>query len=149
MLAPHTPSFAYTPSPGASDLCFMRGLSIFSSGVHFEPGVGQIFSGFFATRGRLGCRTLIDMAQIEMLKGPQGAIIGKNTSLAAIDISSNKPTEEFEGLAAGSCHIIENGIAHGFKGAPGAYSWHPAGTGFRIANGSETEMEFVLIGVKE
>ena len=50
MLAPYTPSFAYTPSPGASDLYFMRGLGTFGSGVHFEPSVGQVFNGFFSTR---------------------------------------------------------------------------------------------------
>jgi hypothetical protein len=51
--------------------------------------------------------------------------------------------------ATGSSHIVENGILHGFKGAPGAFSWQPAGTGFRIANNSETEMEFVLVEVKD
>ena len=101
MLAPYTPSLAYTPSPGASDLYFMRGLGTFGSGVHFEPGVGQVFNGYFSTRGRLGRSALIDMAQVEMLKGPQGAIIGKNTSLGAINITSNKPTEEFEALIGG------------------------------------------------
>ena len=101
MLAPYTPSFAYTPSPGASDLYFMRGLGTFGSGVHFEPGVGQVFNGYFSTRGRLGRSALVDVAQVELLKGPQGAIIGKNTSLGAINITSNKPTEKFEALAAG------------------------------------------------
>ena len=32
---------------------------------------------------------------------------------------------------AGSSHIVESGIAHSFKGSPGAFSWHPAGSGFR------------------
>jgi iron complex outermembrane receptor protein len=105
MLAPYTPSFAYTPSPGASDLYFMRGLGTFGSGVHFEPGVGQVFNGFFSTRGRLGRSALIDVAQVEVLKGPQGAIIGKNTSLGAINITSNKPTEEFEGYVAGQYNM--------------------------------------------
>lgn len=50
--------------------------------------------------------------------------------------------------AAGSSHITENGIAHGFKGAPGAFSWHPAGTTFQIANRGDAEMEFVLVEVK-
>lgn len=97
-LAPYTPSFAYVLAPGASDLYFMRGIGTYGSGVHFEPGVGQVFNGFFSTRGRLGRSALIDVAQVEILKGPQGAVIGKNTSLGAINITSNKPTEEFEAL---------------------------------------------------
>jgi len=101
MLAPYTPSFSYSPSPGASDLYFMRGLGTFGSGVHFEPGVGQVFNGYFSTRGRLGRSALIDVAQVEVLKGPQGAIIGKNTSLGAINITPNKPTEDFEAYVGG------------------------------------------------
>jgi hypothetical protein len=50
--------------------------------------------------------------------------------------------------AAGSSHIVENGILHGFKGAPGAFSWHPANTEFSIANRSDAEMEFVLVEIK-
>jgi iron complex outermembrane receptor protein len=99
-LAPYTPSFSYAQAAGASDLYFMRGIGTFGSGIHFEPGVGQVFNGFFSTRGRLGRSALVDVAQVEVLKGPQGAIIGKNTSLGAINITTNKPTEDFEALFA-------------------------------------------------
>ncbi len=51
-------------------------------------------------------------------------------------------------FAAGSSHIVENGITHGFKGAPGAFSWHPAGSEFHIANRGDTETEFVVVEVK-
>lgn len=95
-LAPYTPGFSYTPAPGASDLYFMRGIGTFGSGVHFEPGVGQVFNGFFSSRGRLGKSALVDVARVEVLKGPQGAVIGKNTSLGAINITTNKPTKELE-----------------------------------------------------
>ncbi len=99
-LAPYTPNFSYIQAAGASDLYFMRGLGTFGSGIHFEPSVGQVFNGFFSTRSRLGRSALIDVAQVEVLKGPQGAIIGKNTSLGTINITSNKPTEEFEASLA-------------------------------------------------
>lgn len=95
-LAPYTPNFSYTPAPGASDLYFMRGLGTFGSGAHFEPSVGQVFNGFFSTRSRLGRSALVDVQRVEVLKGPQGPVIGKNTSLGAINIAPNKPTREFE-----------------------------------------------------
>lgn len=95
-LAPYTPNFSYSTAPGASDLYFMRGMGTYGSGIHFEPSVGQVFNGFFSTRSRLGRSALIDVAQVEVLKGPQGAIIGKNTSLGALNITSNKPTDTFE-----------------------------------------------------
>lgn len=52
-------------------------------------------------------------------------------------------------FAAGSSHILESGVAHGFKGAPGAFSWHLAHTAFSIVNSSSTPMEFVLVEVKK
>ena len=70
-LAPYTPSFSYVKAAGASDLYFMRGIGTFGSGVHFEPGVGQVFNGFFSTRGRLGRSALIDVAQVETVHGCQ------------------------------------------------------------------------------
>jgi iron complex outermembrane receptor protein len=96
-LAPYTPNFNIVQSPGASDLIFMRGVGTYGSGVHFEPSVGQVFNGYFSTRSRLSRTALIDVAQVEVLRGPQGAIIGKNTSLGALNITSNRPTDEFEG----------------------------------------------------
>jgi iron complex outermembrane receptor protein len=96
-LTPYTPNFSMVQAPGASDLFFMRGLGTYGSGIHFEPSVGQVFNGYFSTRSRLSRTALIDVAQVEVLKGPQGAIIGKNTSLGALNITSNRPTEEFQG----------------------------------------------------
>jgi len=96
-LAPYTPNFSIVQAPGASDLIFMRGVGTYGSGIHFEPSVGQVFNGFFSTRSRLSRTALIDVAQVEVLRGPQGPVIGKNTSLGALNITSNRPTEEFEG----------------------------------------------------
>lgn len=50
---------------------------------------------------------------------------------------------------AGLSHVIENGMAHSFKGSPAAFSWHPAGTEFSIANRSDKDLEFVLVEVKD
>ena len=49
---------------------------------------------------------------------------------------------------AGSSHVVENGLAHSFKGAPGGYSWHPAGSEFSVVNAGRAEMQLVLLEVK-
>lgn len=95
-LAPYTPNFSYSQTTGASDILIMRGLGSIGSGPHFEQAVGQVWNGFFVSRSRLGRTGLIDLQQIEVLRGPQGAIIGKNTSLGAINMTPRKPTDEFE-----------------------------------------------------
>ncbi len=50
---------------------------------------------------------------------------------------------------AGSSHIIEDNVAHSFKGSPAAFSWHQAGSEFESANRSEEDLEFILVEVKE
>ena len=50
--------------------------------------------------------------------------------------------------AAGHSHIVEHDVAHSYKGAPAAFSWHPAGSEFRIVNSGDDDLEFILIEVK-
>ncbi len=90
------PNFHYSNATGANDILVMRGLGTVGSGPHFEPAVGQVFNGFFASRSRLGRSAFMDVGQVEVLRGPQGAIIGKNTSLGAINVTPNKPTDTLE-----------------------------------------------------
>ena len=49
----------------------------------------------------------------------------------------------------GRSHVREGAVAHGYKGAPGAFSWHPAGTGFSVVNRGRDELEFVLIEIRD
>jgi hypothetical protein len=49
----------------------------------------------------------------------------------------------------GPSHVIENGTAHSFKSAPAAFSWHTAGSKFRIANRSGNTVEFILMELNE
>jgi len=90
------PNFHYSNATGANDILVMRGLGTVGSGPHFEPAVGQVFNGFFQSRSRLGRAAFMDVGQVEVLRGPQGAIIGKNTSLGAINVTPNKPTDTLE-----------------------------------------------------
>jgi iron complex outermembrane recepter protein len=92
-----TPGISYAQATGASDLFFIRNLGTAGSGPHFEPGVGLTINDQFISRSRLGRSGFFDIAQVEVFKGPQGAVIGKNTSLGAIVVTPNKPTDEFTG----------------------------------------------------
>lgn len=95
-LAPTVPNFHYSEAVTGSDQIFIRGIG---AGVNsgFEMAVGQVIDGFFYGRSRFGRAAFLDIERIEVLKGPQGALIGKNTSAGAINITTRKPTDEFEG----------------------------------------------------
>lgn len=98
-LAPTIPNFHFAEAVSGNDQIFMRGLG---SGVNsgFENSVGQVVDGLFVGRSRFGRGLFMDVAQIEILKGPQGALIGKNTTAGAVNIRSARPTETFEAYLA-------------------------------------------------
>lgn len=93
-LAPTIPNFHHSEAVSGNDQLFIRGIG---SGVNFgfENSVGQVFDGFFFGRSRFGRALFMDLERVEILKGPQGALIGKNTTAGAINITSAKPTDEF------------------------------------------------------
>ena len=89
------PSFHFGESVSGNDAIYLRGLG---SGVNFgfENTVGQVYDGFFIGRSRLGRGAFMDVQQVEVLKGPQGALLGKNTSAGAVNTRWRKPTDQFE-----------------------------------------------------
>lgn len=75
---------------------FIRGIG---SGVNagFEQSVGTYIDGIYYGRGRSSRNALFDVERIEVLKGPQGTLFGKNTIAGALNITTASPTDEFEG----------------------------------------------------
>lgn len=78
------------------DSIFVRGLGSGQNNLGFEQAVGQVVDGYFYGRSRFSRIAFLDIQRVEVLKGPQGALIGKNTTAGAINITTAKPTEEFE-----------------------------------------------------
>ena len=57
-----------------------------------EPGVGLYIDGVYYARPASATLDFIDVDQIEVLRGPQGTLFGKNTTAGAINITTRKPT---------------------------------------------------------
>jgi len=86
----------------------------------FEQPVGQVIDGFFYNRSRLIRLPFLDVARVEVLKGPQGALIGKNTTAGVISITSSRPTDKLEAFGqatyetypdAGDGYIFEGAVS--------------------------------------
>lgn len=57
-----------------------------------DPGVGFYVDGVYFARPAAATLDFIDVQQIEVLKGPQGTLFGKNTTAGTFNITSRKPT---------------------------------------------------------
>lgn len=82
------------------------GLSIRGLGTTFgltndgiDPGVGFYVDGVYYARTAATTLDFIDVEQIEVLRGPQGTLFGKNTVAGAFNVTTRKPTFTPEGRA--------------------------------------------------
>jgi iron complex outermembrane receptor protein len=76
---------------------FIRGVGS-GTNAGFEQSVGMYVDGVYSGRGPLANVPITwDVARVEVLKGPQGILFGKNTIGGAINITTNRPSDEFEG----------------------------------------------------
>ena len=77
-------------------LISIRGISTLVRTVGIETGVGMYVDGVYIGRPENFNFDLIDINRIEVLRGPQGAVFGKNTIAGAINIITNVPEDDFE-----------------------------------------------------
>jgi len=76
----------------------IRGVGTGSEDIQFDPGVAVYLDGVFLPRASGSLLNVVDVEQIEVLRGPQGTLFGKNSVGGAINITTIKPQPEFEGF---------------------------------------------------
>lgn len=80
----------------------IRGIGTIGDNAGLESSVGLVIDGVYRPRVNAGIGDLGELAQVEVLKGPQGTLFGKNTSAGLISVSTQKPTfTPFAELVAG------------------------------------------------
>jgi len=104
-------TFANSQSAGTSFMT-IRGISQVRNG---EPPVAVVVDGVLQINSRQFTQAMFDMQSIEVLRGPQGALYGRNAAGGAILITSNQPTDELSGYVratygTGSEYTIQGAI---------------------------------------
>ncbi|MCC4250838.1 TonB-dependent receptor [Sphingobium naphthae] len=110
-----TPSFSIqTGGPSVSGLVFVsiRGQQNQNPGTANDPTVATYIDGVYVPRPSQGQTDLDDLQRLEVLRGPQGTLFGRNTTGGAVNIITADPKDYFEVIA---------------KGEVGNYSYRSAG----------------------
>jgi iron complex outermembrane recepter protein len=93
-----TPGLTVTSTASeASTTARVRGVGTVGDNPGLESSVGVVIDGVYRSRNSVGFGDLGELQRIEVLKGPQGTLFGKNTSAGVINIITEQPsfTPEF------------------------------------------------------
>ncbi|MBB3104933.1 TonB-dependent receptor, partial [Azomonas macrocytogenes] len=76
---------------------FIRGVGTISTSPGIEPTVATVIDGVVFGRAGQSTLDLLDLERIEVLRGPQGTLFGKNASAGVLNIVTRSAPEEFRG----------------------------------------------------
>ena len=97
-----TPNLVFQNTPaysgaGNNAAVYIRGVGQKDFVPTIDPGVGIYVDEVYLGRSAGAVLDMIDIQQVEILRGPQGTLFGKNTVGGAISITTAKPNDEFGG----------------------------------------------------
>ena len=69
----------------------VRGVGTTGNNTGLESAVGIFLDGVYLSRPGIALGDLLDVSQVELLRGPQGTLFGRNTSAGALNVKTLKP----------------------------------------------------------
>lgn len=108
-----TPNVSFSSGEGggkSTSNIFIRGIGQLDFLISSDPGVGIYLDGVYLARTVGSLLDTLDFERIEVLRGPQGTLYGKNTMGGAINLVSRLPNGDFGGsieLTAGRFHRMD------------------------------------------
>jgi len=113
-LALLTPGVSGDTDDSFLDSINVRGIATNDFGVGAEPSIGVYQNGIYLGRTGGALTSFFDVDMVEVVKGPQGTLFGRNASAGAFSITTKKPTDERGGsldLGLGQYGYMEFGAA--------------------------------------
>ncbi len=109
--ANHTPGLSYSTS---LDRVSLRGVGRLTNVIGSDPGVATYNDGFYTASADEASKTPIFVDRVDILRGPQGTLYGRNSIGGAINIISNRPTQDFHAEIRTDFDAYAGAIAEGY-----------------------------------
>jgi outer membrane receptor protein involved in Fe transport len=92
-LASVAPSFSSSNAQTSSGTVVLRirGVGTTSNNIGFESAVGVFVDGAYQSRPGVALGEFVDVERVEVLRGPQGTLFGRNTSAGALNVTNVRP----------------------------------------------------------
>jgi outer membrane receptor protein involved in Fe transport len=117
-LVKQVPNLTFTKTNFTGYSINIRGIGTQAISVTTDPAVAVAFNDVPFIRNHFFEQEFYDVSQVEVLRGPQGTLYGRNATAGVVNLISAKPTDQFEAMASGDIGNYKNRRFEGMINLP-------------------------------
>ena len=102
---------------------YLRGITTGGDNPGFEPAVGVFIDGVFRARAGVAISELPELERVEVLRGPQGTLFGRNTPAGVVKFDSARPSQDADGYVKVAYGSYNTWNTQGAYGGPLTDRW--------------------------
>ncbi len=122
-LIKQVPNMSFTKTNFSGYSIQLRGIGTQAISVTTDPAVAVAFNDIPFIRNHFFEQEFYDVSDVEVLRGPQGTLYGRNATAGVVNLTSAKPTDQFEAMASGDIGNYKNRRFEGMLNIPIVDDW--------------------------